>query len=90
MGFGVPIDEWLRGSLRPMLEDVLFSRAAATRGYFHPPVVRRLVDEHVSKRRNRHEQLWTLLMLELWHLMFIDTRPAVRPASLAPAVAATG
>jgi asparagine synthase (glutamine-hydrolysing) len=84
-GFVVPIDEWLRGSLRDLIHDVLFSAAARSRGYFNPGLVRTLVDEHMGGRRGHPHLLWTLLMLELWHQMFIDQRPAAAPAVLQPA-----
>jgi asparagine synthase (glutamine-hydrolysing) len=87
-GFGVPIDEWLRDSLRDLLHDVLFSDAARARGYFHLEAVRALVDEHVSGRRDRHPQLWSLLMLELWHQTFIDRRPV--PSAGVQSLAAAG
>jgi asparagine synthase (glutamine-hydrolysing) len=72
MGFGVPIDHWLRHELREMAYDTLLSRQAVGRGYFHPDVVRRMLDEHVRGNVSSHYLLWTLLMLELWHLQFID------------------
>jgi asparagine synthase (glutamine-hydrolysing) len=90
MGFGVPLDHWLRGSLRELMEDVLFSTAALQRGYFHQTVVRRLVDEHVSGQRNRQYQLWNLLMLEVWHRTFVDSRPVTRPSDRQVAAAAIG
>jgi asparagine synthase (glutamine-hydrolysing) len=66
MGFGVPVGEWLRGDLRPLLEDTLFSSVAVQRGYFRPDAVRALVDEHLSRRVDRTSHIWALLMLELW------------------------
>jgi asparagine synthase (glutamine-hydrolysing) len=66
MGFGVPVGEWLRGDLRPLLEDTLFSRTALARGYFKPEAVRALVDEHLTRRADRTSHIWALLMLELW------------------------
>ena len=42
------------------------------RGYFRPEAVRRLFDEHVDGTRNRAGQLWTLMMLELWHREVAD------------------
>jgi asparagine synthase (glutamine-hydrolysing) len=79
MGFGVPIDHWLRHQLRDMAYDLLLDRRALQRGYFKPFAVRRYLDEHARGEGYHHARLWSLLMLELWHRMFID-RPC--PASL--------
>ena len=46
MGFGVPVGNWMRNQLRPMIDDVLLSSKAMDRGYFRPDSVRRLVREH--------------------------------------------
>ena len=67
MGFGVPVGDWLRGPVQSLLRDCLLSDQAASRGYFQKATLARLVDEHVSGRVDRTPQLWSLLMLELWH-----------------------
>jgi asparagine synthase (glutamine-hydrolysing) len=72
MGFGVPIDRWLRQDLRELLRDTLLSPRAVGRGYFDARVVGRMVDEHIQGRASWHYLLWTLLMLELWHGTYID------------------
>jgi asparagine synthase (glutamine-hydrolysing) len=72
MGFGVPVGEWLRGDLRPLLEDALLSSRATQRGLFQPRAVRDLVDEHVSRRADRTAHIWGLLMLELWFRECVD------------------
>jgi len=53
---------------------VILGRRARERGYFRPDAVGRLVQEHLDGVRNWHFQLWNLLMLELWHEMYVDAR----------------
>jgi asparagine synthase (glutamine-hydrolysing) len=81
MGFGVPVGEWLRGELRPLLEDTLLSARSLDRGYFRPQAVRDLVEEHVSRRTDRSAHIWGLLMLELWFREFIDSPTAAATLS---------
>jgi len=72
MGFGVPIDHWLRHELHDLAYDTLLGPRCLGRGYFRPETVQRLLDEHVRGRANWHYLLWTLLMLELWHRTYVD------------------
>jgi asparagine synthase (glutamine-hydrolysing) len=72
MGFGVPLDYWFRHELKDMAHDVLLSQRAADRGYFRSEAVRDLLEEHCLKNRDHADQLWALLMLELWHREWID------------------
>lgn len=66
MGFAVPIGEWFRGELRPMLRDTLFASDSFGRQHFNMKVVERLVDEHEQKKIDHSQRLYALLMLELW------------------------
>jgi asparagine synthase (glutamine-hydrolysing) len=72
MGFGVPVGEWFRGSLRPLLEGVLLSEKASGRKYFRTSIVSTWVAEHLGRKADHAFALWNLLMLELWHREFID------------------
>ena len=71
-GFTVPLDAWFRGELKAMAYDVLMSERSMNRGYFRPERVRMILDEHSSGSWNWQNHIWNLLMLELWHRMFID------------------
>ena len=75
-GFGVPLDVWFRGGLTEVFADVLGSARTRQRGYFQPGFVKRLVQEHLSGRRDHTLRLWQLLVFELWHRHYIDS-PAV-------------
>lgn len=66
MGFGVPVGDWFRGPMKEMLCDSLTGDGARTRDWFRGDEVRRLIDDHVSGRRDHAFRLWNLLMLELW------------------------
>jgi asparagine synthase (glutamine-hydrolysing) len=83
-GFGVPVAEWLRGELRPMLEATVLSDRALGRDYLQPSAVRRLVADHLSGQADHAKQLWALLTLERWHQAFLDRPlPSTSVASLA-------
>jgi asparagine synthase (glutamine-hydrolysing) len=66
MGFAVPLDEWFRRDLRPMLWDHLTGGRFLSRGIVSRSFVHHLLKEHDTGRRNNCSWLWALLMLELW------------------------
>ena len=66
MGFAVPIGDWLRGELRPMLHDTVAASASFTAAHLHGPTVQRLMAEHETSQVDHSQRLYALLMLELW------------------------
>ena len=72
MGFNLPLDAWLRGELQEMARELLLGARSRARGYFTPSYVENILEEHLAGRWNWHVEIWTLMMLELWHREFID------------------
>ncbi len=71
-GFGAPIRSWLRGPLRPMVDELLSAETVKRRGLFQPEEVRRVIEANLSGREDYNLQVFQLLTLELWQRAFID------------------
>jgi asparagine synthase (glutamine-hydrolysing) len=72
-GFGAPIRSWLRGPLRPMIDDLLSEETIKRRGLFNPQEIRRIIAANLSGREDYNLQVFQLLTLELWQRTFIDS-----------------
>jgi asparagine synthase (glutamine-hydrolysing) len=66
MGFGVPIDSWLRGPLREWAEDLLSVDALKRQAIFNVDPIRRRWQEHVSGARNWQYLIWDVLVFQDW------------------------
>lgn len=75
MGFGCPIDHWLRSDLKEIAYDILLSDRATSRGIIERGAVERMLDEHVNMVAAHHTRLFALLNLELWFRMWLDVSP---------------
>lgn len=66
MGFGVPLDAWLRGPLREWAESLLNKTVIEEQGFLHSEPILKKWAEHLSGKRNWQYQLWTVLMFQAW------------------------
>jgi asparagine synthase (glutamine-hydrolysing) len=73
-GFMIPLGAWLRGDLRPTLDELLAPDCVRARGLFDVDAVEALKQEHLSGVRTHADRLWALMMLELWMREYLDER----------------
>lgn len=66
-GFGVPLAVWLRGPLKEWAEDLLEEERLIREGFFDVVSVRKIWQEHVSGKHDRHYFLWNILMFQSWY-----------------------
>ncbi len=69
-GFSIPIKNWIRGELKPMMTALLDKKRIAKQGFFDPDYVSKLVDEHLRGMENHSHKLWALMVFELWYELY--------------------
>jgi asparagine synthase (glutamine-hydrolysing) len=79
-GFSIPMKNWLRGPLQPLLHDLLAPDRVRQRGWFETEHVQRLVEEHLRGSHNHAHRLWCLMALEL----SLTTLTRAAPATVLP------
>ena len=71
-GFAMPLTHWWKSDLRDTLLPILTEPKTLQRGYLNPKAVKQLVEEHLIGRRDYGQELWLLLVFELWHRNFLE------------------
>jgi asparagine synthase (glutamine-hydrolysing) len=65
-GFSIPIKNWLRRELQPLMRTLLSPERVRARGLFDAAEVTRLVEDHIAGRENHAHTLFPLMVLERW------------------------
>ncbi len=65
-GFSIPIKQWMKKELRPLMEEYLGERRLRSSGEFQPAYVQKLMHEHLAGRENHSHRLWALMMYQMW------------------------
>jgi asparagine synthase (glutamine-hydrolysing) len=71
-GFGSPVNSWLKNELKDYVKEIIFSSSAMKRQYFDMSKVKILTEEHFSGKNDHGYKIFALLILELWHKIFVD------------------
>jgi asparagine synthase (glutamine-hydrolysing) len=80
LGLNPPMGIWLRGHLRPLLDQYLSPEQIRRRGYFRPETVEELIRDFIRGRRDYSLHLWALISFEEWHRQYLDSNPGTQSA----------
>lgn len=72
IGFGVPLDAWLRGPLREWTETLLAEDRLRREGFFYPGPIRAMWKQHLAGKGLSGTRLWSILMFQSW----LETQPS--------------
>lgn len=82
MGFGIPLDSWLRGPLRGWAEELLAENRLRREEFLNPQMVREKWEQHLSGRHNWQYHLWDVLMFQSWLERIHERREAACAAEV--------
>ncbi|MDP1678349.1 MAG: asparagine synthase (glutamine-hydrolyzing) [Bacteroidota bacterium] len=71
-GFDLPLNEWFRKELKPMLQQHLSKERLSRYGFINVDYVHSIMDAHFSGRYNYYYMLWTLLSFDLWYERYFE------------------
>ncbi|HIM31480.1 MAG TPA: asparagine synthase (glutamine-hydrolyzing) [Planctomycetes bacterium] len=70
--FSMPVGDWFRGPLQPLVREVLCSPSSRDRGIFDQRQLKTVVDEHMSMAADHTRAIRAFVALELWFRMYVD------------------
>ena len=71
-GFGIPLAVWMRTKYKKLIKRILLSDNARSRRLYNFSYLEKYLENFFMTEQGNEHRIWTLLVLELWHLMFID------------------
>jgi asparagine synthase (glutamine-hydrolysing) len=79
-GFVIPLQVWLRGALRPLVERLLCPERLQRQGLFRSSFFDTFVRPHLEHKADFTWQIWAALMFQLWYVVFIEQKEVEAPA----------
>jgi asparagine synthase (glutamine-hydrolysing) len=73
-GFSIPMKNWLKQELRPLMQDLLSTARMKNGGFFNPSYVQKLMTDHLKGVANHSHQLWSLMMFEIWQDSYLHNQ----------------
>ncbi len=70
--FTVPIGEWFKERLQPLLHNILLDERTLNRNLFNPDTIKQWLLDHTSGKANYTRELRALVAFELWARSFLD------------------
>lgn len=67
-GFGVPVGDWLRGSLKDELESYIEPKFIESQGVFNSNFIIELVKNHISGKEDNSLRVWSFYVFQKWYL----------------------
>ena len=71
-GFSIPIKNWLKTRLRPLMEELLNYKNIEQEGLFQPASIKKLKHEHLSGVNNHSHILWSLMVFQDWRRRWLE------------------
>jgi asparagine synthase (glutamine-hydrolysing) len=65
-GFDIPVHDWMRSVLRPLLLDTLTREVVEATGILRWSAIEKLISDHLERRADVGYHLWGLMILFLW------------------------
>lgn len=71
-GFSIPIKNWLKKELRPLMDDLLDRHTIQSQGLFNSTYVERLKQEHLSGIANHSHVIWSMMVFQAWRKRWLE------------------
>jgi asparagine synthase (glutamine-hydrolysing) len=71
IGFATPLDNWFQSSLKNDIEDKLLSEGSAIRKFLSVDLIKKMIEDHASKKQDYKRPLLSFLTFEIWYEKFI-------------------
>lgn len=73
-GFGIPIDKWFNGELKPLVKHYLSQEMLNKHNLFNSNYVQTLMNNYYNNKGVNSHKIWFLLMFQMWYEQWIENK----------------